>query len=170
MIAIGTTVAYWIVSRKPSLTVLIANHHFLQDFGLSFVDSSVSWRLPIGLCVYLLYKILSIDRSNSQMILAVCLMVGILLLPESPRYLLSTGKDAEGQRVIAALANEHVNSEYTQQEKRIIIEALLAGKQELQIRDVLTNGPSQHFRRTAIGASSQLFQQIGGCNAVIYFA
>jgi hypothetical protein len=105
----------------------------------------------------------------SQMILAVALILGILQLPDSPRYLLSTGQDAEGQRVVAALANEHVNSEYTQQQKRVIIEALASGGQ-LKIKDVLTGGPSQHFRRTMIGASSQLFQQIGGCNAVIYFA
>lgn len=104
------------------------------------------------------------------MTLAVCLLAGILVLPESPRYLLSTGQEAEGTRVIAALAKEQIGSDYTQQEKRIIMEALLAGKQELQIKDVLTSGPSQHFRRTAIGASSQLFQQIGGCNAIIYFA
>ena len=105
-----------------------------------------------------------------QIIFAVILVVGILLLPESPRYLLSTGQDAEGQLVVAALANEPVNSEYTQQEKRVIVEALTALGGELRISDVLTGGPSQHFRRTAIGASSQLFQQIGGCNAVIYFA
>jgi hypothetical protein len=105
-----------------------------------------------------------------QIIFAVVLFLGILVLPESPRYLLSTGHDAEGQRVVAALANEQVSSEYTQQEKRVIVEALSALGRELEIKDVLTSGPSQHFRRTAIGASSQLFQQIGGCNAVIYFA
>ena len=124
-----------------------------SDFGMSFIDSSVSWRVPIGL----------------QIIFAVCLLVGIWFLPESPRYLLSTGQHVEGEHVVAALAAEPVNSEGTQLQKRLIIEALESlGK--LEIKHVFTGGPSQHFRRTFIGASSQLFQQIGGCNAVIYFA
>ncbi|KAK7470049.1 sugar transporter-like protein [Stygiomarasmius scandens] len=135
MIATGTVIAYWI------------------DFGLSFVDSSISWRLPIGL----------------QIIFAVAVIVGIYFLPESPRYLLSTGQLEEGEHVVAALADEPVDSPNTQLQKRLIVEAL-ENVGELQIKHVLTGGPSQHFRRTLIGASSQLFQQIGGCNAVIYFA
>ena len=64
--------------------------------------------------------------------------------------------------------NQPVGSEVTQQEKRVIVEALKGDNP--RIRDVLTSGPSQHLRRTIIGASTQFFQQIGGCNAVIYFA
>jgi len=64
--------------------------------------------------------------------------------------------------------NQPVDSEVTQQEKRVIVEALKGDNP--RIRDVLTGGPSQHLRRTIIGASTQFFQQIGGCNAVIYFA
>lgn len=33
---------------------------------------------------------------------------------------------------------------------------------------VFTGGKTQHFRRMLLGSSSQFFQQIGGCNAVIY--
>jgi len=82
---------------------------------------------------------------------------------------LSTGQLEEGEHVVAALADEPVDSPNTQLQKRLIVEAL-ENVGELQIKHVLTGGPSQHFRRTLIGASSQLFQQIGGCNAVIYFA
>jgi len=124
------------------------------DFGSSYVDSSLSWRLPIGL----------------QIIFAVVLATGVFFLPESPRYLLSTGKIAEGERVVAALGEQLVDSEYTQREKRVIIGTLADLEGKLRIRDVLTGGPAQHLKRTAIGASSQLFQQIGGCNAVICFA
>lgn len=35
--------------------------------------------------------------------------------------------------------------------------------------DVFTGGKTQHFRRMLLGSSSQFFQQIGGCNAVIYY-
>ncbi|KIY48062.1 general substrate transporter [Fistulina hepatica ATCC 64428] len=136
MIATGTVIAYWI------------------DFGLSYVDSSIAWRLPIAL----------------QMIFAILLILGIWHLPESPRYLLSMRQIDEGEHVVAALANQSVDSEETRQSTRVIMEALDAIDGELEIKHVLTSGPSQHLRRTLIGASSQLFQQIGGCNAVIYFA
>lgn len=36
-------------------------------------------------------------------------------------------------------------------------------------RDLLTGGRTQHFRRMLIGSSSQIFQQLSGCNAVIYY-
>ena len=132
------------------LSVVIA---YWLDFGLSYINSSVSWRLPIGL----------------QIVFAVLLAAGIWRLPESPRHLLSTGQYLEGEHVVAALAAQTVDSEDTQLQKRIILEAL-ESIGELQIKHVFTGGPSQHLRRTLIGASSQLFQQIGGCNAVIYFA
>ena len=126
-----------------------------QDFGLSFVDSSLSWRLPIGL----------------QMIFVVFLYIGVLSLPESPRWLLSTGYEAEGERVVAALANSPIDSEETQLDKRVILESVRSmSSGDLKPSDVLTSGPTQHLRRTLLGCSSQFFQQIGGCNAVIYFA
>lgn len=37
-------------------------------------------------------------------------------------------------------------------------------------KDLLLGGKSQNLRRTLIGASSQAFQQLGGCNAVIYYS
>lgn len=135
-IAFGTVIAYWI------------------DFGLSYVDNSVSWRVPIAL----------------QMIFAVCLVIGVLLLPESPRWLISQGFDDEGQRVVAALAASPYDSEKTLLETRVIHETLAAMEGTQKTGDLLTNGKTQHFRRMLLGASSQFFQQIGGCNAVIYFA
>jgi len=36
-------------------------------------------------------------------------------------------------------------------------------------RSLFTGGKTQHFRRMLLGASSQFMQQIGGCNAVIYY-
>lgn len=43
-----------------------------------------------------------------------------------------------------------------------------AGK-STPVSAVFTGGKTQHFRRMLLGASSQFMQQIGGCNAVIYY-
>lgn len=125
-----------------------------QDFGFSYVDNSISWRVPIGL----------------QLVFVVLLVIGILLLPESPRWLLSQGFEEEGQSVVAALADTPFSSEQAILEKRVIQETLEAMKGKQKIGDLFTNGKTQHFRRAMVGASSQFFQQVGGCNAVIYFA
>lgn len=158
MIATGTVIAYWI------------------DYGMSFVISSVNWRLPIGL----------------QIVFAAGLLVGIHFLPEcelfkpssfladlvsdkvlpvpAPRWLMHNGRHVDAQRVVAALCDDTYDSEATLLQTRIIMQSIAASDELGQVRkrNLFTNGPTQHFRRMLIGASSQFFQQIGGANAVIY--
>ncbi|KAL8287655.1 hypothetical protein RQP46_003513 [Phenoliferia psychrophenolica] len=138
MIATGTAIAYWV------------------DFGLSFVHTSINWRLPIAL----------------QIIFAAATLFGVWHLPESPRWLMHEGRHIDAQRVIAALAGDTYDSEATLLQTRLIMQTIEQSHQlgVVKKRNMFTNGPTQHFRRMLIGSSSQIFQQIGGCNAVIYFA
>ncbi|KAL8292075.1 hypothetical protein RQP46_001541 [Phenoliferia psychrophenolica] len=126
------------------------------DFGIAFIPTSINWRFPIAL----------------QIVFAVGLGVGVQFLPESPRWLMMEGKRVEAQVVIAALAGDTFNSEATLLQTRLISQAIDQSKAAgvSRKRDMFTNGPTQHFRRMLIGASSQFMQQIGGANAVIYFA
>ncbi|WVQ86255.1 hypothetical protein IAT38_008423 [Cryptococcus sp. DSM 104549] len=137
-VAVGTVIAYWI------------------DFGLSFVDSSVSWRFPIAM----------------QILFALILIGGVWVLPESPRWLISHGQEYEGLRVIAALDSKAVDDPVAIADKNKISDALAAQSQvaAASSKDLLKHGKQQHFRRAMVGASTQLFQQIGGCNAVIYYS
>jgi hypothetical protein len=83
---------------------------------------------------------------------------------------LSKDRDEEGTAVIAALNDEPIDSPIVQLEKRIILDAMAAeANSKATLRDLITNGKTQHLRRVMIGASSQIMQQIGGCNAVIYY-
>lgn len=84
---------------------------------------------------------------------------------------MSRGNNEEGRRICAALESSPLYSEETNNHVAMILDALNVSTHERpRVRDLLTGGPSQHLRRALLGASSQLFQQIGGCNAVIYFA
>ncbi|GAA5889067.1 hypothetical protein JCM16303_002176 [Sporobolomyces ruberrimus] len=123
------------------------------DLGFSYLPGSGSWRGPIAL----------------QVIFAFALVGLVWFLPESPRWLISKGHLVEGQRVVAALEPAPFNSEVVILQTRVILDSV-QGHTHAKKRDLLTNGPTQHFRRMLIGASSQFFQQIGGCNAVIYFS
>ena len=73
---------------------------------------------------------------------------------------------------MAAVNGEPVDSGRTTSDIRAILDSI-AIEQEIgakfRIKDLVTGGPSQHFRRVILGISSQFFQQIGGCNAVIYY-
>lgn len=82
-------------------------------------------------------------------------------------------RQEDAERVIAALRGFELDSLDTAWERDIIIDSIRAsggvGQKSTPIKLLLTNGKTQHFRRMLLGASSQLMQQIGGCNAVIYY-
>ncbi|THC99814.1 hypothetical protein EYZ11_000744 [Aspergillus tanneri] len=117
------------------------------DYGTHFGPQNLVWRFPIAF----------------QVVFGFIIIVGMIYLPESPRYLIGHGKVEEGKSVLAALANTDIDHPHTQLEKDLVLDSLRA------FRDLLTGGPSQHLRRMLIGSSSQAFQQISGCNAVIYY-
>lgn len=95
----------------------------------------------------------------------------MVFLPESPRWLLSKDRHEEGLQVIAALGGVEESSESAQLQKAVIMDSISASGQgtKTPLKVVFTNGKTQHCRRMLLGASSQLMQQIGGCNAVIYY-
>lgn len=123
------------------------------DLGFSYIPNSGSWRGPIAIQVIFAFGVVGL----------------IAFLPESPRWLVSKGRLAEAQRVVAALEPAPYTSETVILQTRVILDSL-DGMTRASKRDLITNGPTQHLRRMLIGASSQFFQQVGGCNAVIYFS
>ena len=136
-VAVGTVIAYWI------------------DFGISYVDTSVSWRFPISL----------------QILFALLLIAGVLVLPESPRWLIMHNYNAEAQHVVSALRGDDIFEPEAVAEKNRLVETIQAQTAaEASKKDILKQGKNQHLTRALVGASTQLFQQIGGCNAVIYYS
>ena len=126
------------------------------DFGAHFGPDDLVWRFPIAF----------------QIVFGVMIIVGMTYLPESPRYLIAQDKEEEGVKVLAALGGAEIESPETQLQRQIVIDSINASGaigQSTKYSDLLTGGPSQHLRRMLIGSSSQIFQQLSGCNAVIYY-
>ncbi|KAI0882058.1 general substrate transporter [Annulohypoxylon maeteangense] len=139
IIAFGTVIAYWI------------------DYGCSYGSEDLSWRFPIAF----------------QTIFGFVVCICMIFLPESPRWLLTHERYEDAERVIAALRGYELGSEETAAERDIILDSIRAsgfsGRKSTPVKALLTGGKTQHLRRMLIGSSSQLMQQIGGCNAVIYY-
>ncbi|KAJ5548330.1 Sugar transporter STL1 [Penicillium frequentans] len=125
------------------------------DFGASYGPPGLTWRFPIAF----------------QIVFGLVIVIGMYFLPDSPRYLISRGKVHEGEYALAALAGCEIEDQETQLQKQLVIESIeAAGVAEgAGYRDLLTGGRTQHFRRMLIGSSSQIAQQLSGCNAVIYY-
>ncbi|KAJ5202099.1 uncharacterized protein N7498_006762 [Penicillium cinerascens] len=126
------------------------------DFGASYGPPDLTWRFPIGF----------------QIVFGIFIIVSLAVLPESPRWLFIRERYEEGETVIAALAAKPINDPEVQLQKTIILDSIRASGQATKstpISAVFTGGKTQHFRRMLLGCSSQFFQQIGGCNAVIYY-
>jgi sugar porter (SP) family MFS transporter len=126
------------------------------DYGCTYGPPNLTWRFPIAF----------------QIVFGLVVLLGPIWLPESPRWLLTKDRHEEAVKVIAALRGLGIDDEQTKLEATIITDSIRASGQKggtTSYRALFTGGKTQHFRRMMLGATSQLFQQIGGCNAVIYY-
>lgn len=139
IIAFGTLIAYWI------------------DYGASYGGPDLVWRFPIAF----------------QVVFGVVLSAAMVWLPESPRWLLTHERYEEAEMAIAAIRGYEVDSDETRLERDVILDSIrasgFAGQKSTPLKALFTHGKTQHFRRMMLGALSQLMQQLGGCNAVIYY-
>ncbi|CAG7933256.1 unnamed protein product [Penicillium olsonii] len=126
------------------------------DFGLSYVDSSVQWRFPVAF----------------QILFAILVTVGGLMLPESPRWFVMQGHDEQALEVLAALNDSTPDAEDVLTDFNLMKADLksLEGAQASSWKVLFTGGKTQNFQRMMIGCSGQFFQQFTGCNAAIYYS
>lgn len=139
IIAFGTLIAYWI------------------DYGASYGSDDLVWRFPIAF----------------QVLFGLILCISMIWLPESPRWLLTHERYEDAEKVIAAIRGYEIDSADTKMERDVILDSIRAsgftGQKSTPIKALFTGGKTQHFRRMLLGSGAQFMQQVGGCNAVIYY-
>ncbi|KAI1128642.1 general substrate transporter [Nemania abortiva] len=126
------------------------------DYGASYGPHAFTWRFPIAF----------------QVVFASSVIVLMTNLPESPRWLLSHDRVDEATTILAALNGESCSDPRLKTQLANLRAAVRASGQldnKTKFSDLFTGGPTQHFRRMLLGFSSQMMQQLSGCNAVIYY-
>jgi len=123
------------------------------DYFCSFIDSDLSWRIPLFL----------------QCVIGAILAAGSLAMPESPRWLIDTDKDAEGMRVIADLHGGDPEDLIAKAEFQEIKEKV---QEERDSGEGRSYGMMwrKYKRRVLLAMSSQAFAQLNGINVISYYA
>ncbi|KAF4605108.1 hypothetical protein EYR40_003891 [Pleurotus pulmonarius] len=123
------------------------------DYFCSFIESDLSWRIPLFL----------------QCVIGAILAGGSLLMPESPRWLIDTGKDTAGMQVIADLHGGDPTNEIALAEFQEIKDKVQEERDSGEDRSYATMW-RKYKRRVLLAMSSQAFAQLNGINVISYYA
>ena len=144
-----------LVSSEPlfvGVGIVIA---YWFDYGMSFVPGSISWRLPIG----------------CQLVFAFAVIVLVLGLPESPRWLYKRGRNDEALQVLCDVYNADAKHEKVERESNAILEVLEAerGAGEYRWSQLFKPDKVKTGRRVGLAYGMQFMNQMGGINLVVYY-
>lgn len=118
--------------------------------GLAFyyTEGQIAWRFPVTF--------------QSVFTFAMLGAMYFCKSPESPRWLASKGRHAEAIAVLAALQNAPVDDPEVLRTWTGIVELNAQSVGDFAIKELVTHGRTQHFRRTLLGILAQAFQQLSG--------
>ncbi|KAF7563569.1 hypothetical protein G7046_g582 [Stylonectria norvegica] len=145
-----------LLTTQGTVTILGVVIAYWMDYATSFTDSSLQWRLPLSF----------------QGLFAICLVLQVYGLPETPRWLVQHERYEEAREVIAALENKPSDDAAI---NRTLLD-IRSGLEEEQkggpfsIKELFTWGEVQNFRRLLITIAIQLGQQFSGSNMINYYA
>ena len=113
---------------------------------------AIAWRFPLGF----------------QIFFCIPIILFVMDLPESPRWLILKGKDDEAIHVLGALAGLDSQHEEVQGEFQAIADTVLEVSKG-SFGDLFTMDENRHFHRTVLAYVNQMFQQISGINLITYY-
>jgi sugar porter (SP) family MFS transporter len=126
---------------------------YWMDFAFAYLEpSSAAWRVPIAI----------------QLIFLLVAALLLLLMPESPRWLILTGREDEALRVLSALNDLPKDSHDVRQEFLQIKDAVIEMSKG-SFGSAFSMGDYRHVHRTCLAVVLQIFQQMTGINLVTQF-
>ncbi|KAJ5675770.1 Major facilitator superfamily domain general substrate transporter [Penicillium macrosclerotiorum] len=148
-----------LLSAQGTVTIIGLCIAYWIDYGLSFISSPVQWRFPISF----------------QAFFAVCLVLQMVPLPDTPRWLCEQDRSDEAASVLARLQSEQPANESTPEVVQLrrqietAIEIESAGG-PFQYKELLSGGKVQNLRRMILAGLVNVQQQFTGSNMINYYA
>ncbi|KAH6646989.1 general substrate transporter [Truncatella angustata] len=144
-----------LLTLQGTVTILGVVIAYWTDYGTASYTSSLQWRFPLAF----------------QAVFAVCLILQIVGLPETPRWLVAHDRHEEARSVIAAITDV---SEDDPQVSRTLLDIQSGLEEEhkggpFKFKELLSWGPEQNLRRMLLTISVQLGQQFSGSNMINYY-
>ncbi|KAF9884240.1 hypothetical protein FE257_001972 [Aspergillus nanangensis] len=145
-----------LLTLQGTMTILGLCIAYWLDYGTSYTDLSLQWRFPLAF----------------QAVFAVCLIVQVIGLPDTPRWLMQNDRHEEARAVIAALYDVPEDDEQVVQTLIDIESAIREDNQggPLKMKEFFSGGKVQQFRRLVLITLIQIMQQFSGSNMINYYA
>ncbi|GLA98624.1 hypothetical protein AtubIFM57143_006919 [Aspergillus tubingensis] len=134
-VGVGITIAYW------------------YDYGMSYVDGPINWRLPIA----------------SQVIIAILVIILILGLPENPRWLCRQHRRQEALQVLSDFYDLPLDHPTVTQEAENIFRAIDDGRPEYKWSEIFKKDELHTGRRILLAYGLQFTNQMGGAPLIVTY-
>lgn len=126
-----------------------------MDYGTSFTDSSLQWRFPLAF----------------QAVFAILLILQVIGLPETPRWLVQHDRHEDARAVIAAIQDKPMDDADV---RKTVLDIQVGLEEErrggpFQFMELFSWGDVQNLRRMLITISIELGQQFTGSNMINYY-
>lgn len=124
---------------------------------MSYVGGPIAWRLPIAV----------------QIVFALVVIVLVLGLPESPRWLFQHGREDEAMAVLCAVYDKEPTDEYIINERDAIASAIeleLSENKPRNFVNIFRDDRVKTRKRVLLAWFVQFMNQAGGVNLVVYYA
>lgn len=126
---------------------------YWMDFAFAWLEpSSAAWRIPIAI----------------QLIFLLVAALLLLVMPESPRWLILTGRENEALKVLSALNDKPIDSHDVRMEFLQIKDAVIEMSKGT-FGSAFSMGDYRHVHRTCLAVLLQVFQQMTGINLITQF-
>ncbi|TMP04112.1 MFS transporter [Pseudoalteromonas sp. S3178] len=99
----------------------------------------------------------------AELVPAILFLVGVLFIPESPRYLVAQGKVADAKTVFSKISNDNVDAQISD------VKRSLHSDKKPSIRDLFIDGSKKVHPIVWAGVALSVFQQFVGINVVFYY-
>lgn len=123
---------------------------------MSYCAGPIGWRLPIAV----------------QIVFALFVIVLLIGLPESPRWLFNHGRHEEAMAVLTSVYDKAHNDPSIVEEKNAILAAIELEEREVNVRSFLTIFKRDGVRtryRILLGWCISCINQVSGINLVVFY-